>query len=127
MMAAGEKNDALKKEAVRQVSLQDIKFNKENALMAALSCIPIVGAIVFFVEKKDLFVRYFAAQYGLTLLVVPLNFVLGVIPVLGWCMIPIVNLGLFVLVVIGAMKAYKGERYDMPMVSEWALKLMSQF
>lgn len=125
-MAAGEK-EATKKEAVRQVSFEDIKFNKENALMAALSCIPVVGAIVFFVEKKDLFVRYYAAQFGLLLLVFPLTFVLGVIPVLGWCMIPLINLAVFVGVVVGALKAYKGERFDMPLVSGWALKLMSQF
>src|SRR5690554_1738714 len=124
------------KSAKRQVSLKDISFNKENALMAALSCIPIVGAIVFFVEKKDLFVRYYAAQYGLLVVAgIALSLLgafIGLIPVINVifaivaaCVSPIIGLGMFALVVVGALKAYKGERFDIPVVSEWALRLMS--
>lgn len=126
------------KEAVRQVSLNDIKFNKDNAMMAAVSCIPVVGAVVFFIEKKDLFVRYYAAQYGL-LFVAGLAFsvvsvILGMIPVinvifgiLSICLSPILIIGSFVLVIMGAMKAYKGERYDVPVLSKYALQIMSKF
>ncbi len=126
------------KEAVRQVSLNDIKFNKDNALMAAVSCIPIVGLVMFFVERKDLFVRYYAAQFAL-LFVAGLAFglvtgVLGAIPVinvivglLSLCLIPIVSLGSFVLVIVGAMKAYKGERFDVPVLSKYALEIMNRF
>ncbi len=135
---ATAKTEATPKKATRVVSVNDISFNKENALMAALSCIPIVGAVVFFVEKKDLFVRYFAAQYGLLGLVwlaitvvLPL---LSVIPVIGWiigillvCITPVLGLGTLVLVILGAMKAYKGERYDVPLLSKYALQLMSKF
>ncbi|MBI2356833.1 DUF4870 domain-containing protein [Candidatus Dojkabacteria bacterium] len=126
------------KEAVRQVSLSDIKFNKDNALMAALSCIPVVGAVVFFIEKKDYFVRYYAAQFGL-LFVVGLGLaavvaVLGMIPVInvlvgivGLCLTPVVGLGSLVLVIVGAMKAYKGERFDIPVLSKYALQMMNKF
>ncbi|KKR06097.1 MAG: hypothetical protein UT34_C0001G0137 [candidate division WS6 bacterium GW2011_GWF2_39_15] len=126
------------KDAVRQVSLNDIKFNKDNALMAALSCIPIVGAVVFFVEKKDLFVRYYAAQFGL--LVVAglglgvLMFVLGLIPVvnvimgvLSVCLMPLLSLGSLILIIVAAMKAYKGERWDVPVLSKYALQMMNKF
>ncbi len=126
------------KKAQRQVSLKDISFNKENALMAALSCIPLVGAIVFFVEKKDLFVRYYAAQYGLVLAasialgvlsafvaIIPLvNVIYGLVAA---CLSPFLGLAVLVLVIVGAMKAYKGERFDIPVLSDWALKLMSQY
>lgn len=126
------------KNAQRQVSLADIKFNKENALMAAISCIPIVGAIVFFIEKKDLFVRYFAAQYGLLFVVGlalgVLSGFIGLIPVINIlyalvavCVSPLLGLAGLILVVVGALKAYKGERFDIPVLSDWALKLMSQF
>ncbi|HVX92661.1 MAG TPA: DUF4870 domain-containing protein [Candidatus Dojkabacteria bacterium] len=119
------------KSAQRVVSLSDIKFNKDNAVLAALSCIPIVGAVVFFVEKKDLFVRYYAAQYGLLILWFPIAFVLGLIPVIGWiiglCVLPLAGLGILILVILGALKAYKGERFDIPMLSDWALKLMSMY
>ncbi|HRI05959.1 MAG TPA: DUF4870 domain-containing protein [Candidatus Dojkabacteria bacterium] len=126
------------KEAVRQVSLNDIKFNKDNAVMAAVSCIPIVGAVVFFIEKKDLFVRYYAAQYGLLfvagLALSVVAMVLSMIPVINvvfgivsLCLTPIVAIGSLVLVIMGAMKAYKGERYDVPVLSKYALEVMSKF
>lgn len=133
---AEKKATATKKEAVRQVSLDDIKFNKENATMAAVSCIPIVGAVMFFVEKKDMFVKYYAAQFALLGAV---GLVLGIItplllaiPVLGLiiglvsvCIAPVISIGSLVLMIMGAMKAYKGERFDVPVLSGWALKLMS--
>ena len=119
------------KSAQRVVSLGDIKFNKDNAVLAALSCIPIVGAVVFFVERKDLFVRYYAAQYGLLILLIPVEMVLAVIPIIGWiiglCLLPLAGLGILILVILGALKAYKGERFDVPVLSEWALKLMSMY
>ncbi len=126
------------KEAKRVVSLEDIKFNKDNAVLAAASCIPIVGVIVFFVEKKDLFVRYYAAQYGLLAVAgVALSIVLtvlGIIPVvniivglLAACLSPILGIGSLVLIVLGAVKAYKGERYDVPVLSKYALELMSKY
>lgn len=118
------------KEATRQVSLDDIKFNKDNALMAALSCIPLIGAVVFFVEKKDLFVRYYAAQFGLLLFVGVVMMILGLVPVVNLimaCLSPLIGLGLFILVVVGAMRAYKGERFDIPVLSTYALMLMNRF
>jgi uncharacterized membrane protein len=125
------------KRAQRQISLNDITFNKENALMAAVSCIPIVGAVVFFVEKKDLFVRYYAAQYGLLfvagLALGVLSGFIGLIPVINIlyalvavCISPLLGLAGFILVIMGALKAYKGERFDIPVISGWALRLMSQ-
>jgi uncharacterized membrane protein len=125
------------KNAQRQVSLSDIRFNKDNALMAAISCIPLVGAVVFFVEKKDLFVRYYAAQYGLLFVVGlalgVLSGFIGLIPVINIiyalvavCISPLLGLGGFILVIVGALRAYKGERFDIPVLSGWALRLMSQ-
>jgi uncharacterized membrane protein len=125
------------KNAQRQVSLSDITFNKDNALMAAISCIPLVGAVVFFVEKKDLFVRYYAAQYGLLFVVGlalgVLSAFIGLIPVINIiyalvavCVSPLIGLGGFILVIVGALRAYKGERFDIPVLSGWALRLMSQ-
>ncbi len=117
------------KEAKRVVSLEDIKFNKDNATMAVVACL--IGPIIFFTEKKDLFVRYYAAQYGiLTVVSILGSIVLGIIPVVNFifaCVSPILGIGLTILVVLGAVKAYKGERYDVPMISKYALELMSKY
>ena len=107
------------KEANRVVSLNDIKFNKDNALLAAVACIPGISIIIFFVEKKDLFVRYHAAQYSILCLL----YLVAWIPVIGW-ILPFVIL---VVSIVGIVKTYKGDRFDLPAVSGWALSLMNRF
>ncbi|MCK9368434.1 hypothetical protein M0R04_00430 [Candidatus Dojkabacteria bacterium] len=110
---------ATPKEAKRVVSLNDIKFNKENAILAAVACIPGIAIILFFVEKKDLFVRYHAAQYAL----LSLLYLIVWIPIIGW----ILPLLILVATIVGAIKAYKGERFDLPLASGWAISLMNRF
>jgi len=130
-MADENKTTATPKEAQRQISLEDIKFNQENAVMAAVACIPLVGIILFFVEKKDLFVRYHAAQFGILFLLgllSPIVGVLALIPIVGLfvgCIAFLLGIAAFFAVVIGVLKAYKGERFDIPVISDLALKLMN--
>ena len=113
---------AEQKTATRVISLEDIKFNEDNKAMAAVACIPLIGFILFFVEKKDLFVRYYAAQLAIAG-AVPL--VLYVIPFIGWFLLPFVYLGLFILTIYSGIQAYSGKRFDVPVVSGWALKVMN--
>jgi uncharacterized membrane protein len=118
-MAKSTTEGTTPKEAKRVVSLNDIKFTKENALLSAVACIPGIAIIVFFVEKKDLFVRFYAAQFSILSLV----FLVAWFPFLG----QILYLGMLVVAVIAAIKAYKGERWDLPAVSGWAISLMNRF
>lgn len=104
------------KKAKKVYTLEEIRFKESNRTMAIVACIPIVGLVLFFTEKDDLFVRYTGAQY--TIVSVLLAF--SELPVIGWMFSPLV----FALVVVGMIKASKGERFDIPVVSEWALKLM---
>ncbi len=120
------------KEAKLQVKLEDIKFNEENKVKAILACIPIVGLILLFVEKDDQFVRYYGAQYtivGAAGMVLPIVMgIVAIIPVIGWiiaCLSPLVGLAVLVIIVMGMIKANNGEKFQIPMVSEYALKLMA--
>ena len=113
---------AEEKSAKRVYTLDDIKFKEENKTMAIVSWISIVGIIMLFVEKKDLFVRYIGAQVailGVASLILPL------IPVIGWVVGPFIALILFVVMIVGMVKTSKGERFDIPFISDLALKLMS--
>lgn len=129
-MATDSKNTASEaKEAKRVVTLEDIKFKEENAMLAAASCIPLVGAIVFFIEKDDLFVKYYAAQFGVLFVGGLIYGALAIIPVINIiaaCLSPLVGLASFILMIVAAMKAYKGERFDIPVLSGLALKAMNQ-
>ncbi len=111
--------------AKKQVSLEDIKFNEANKTMAILSWIPIVGLIMFFVEKEDSFVRYVGAQATLLGLTMFVGSFLSVVPVVGWCVVPLLWLGMLGVIVYGMVQTSKGERFDLPVLSGWAVSLMN--
>jgi uncharacterized membrane protein len=113
---------AEEKTAKKVYTLDEIKFNEANKVMAIVACIPLVGLILLFVEKNDNFVRYMGAQFTILGAV---QLLIGFIPVIGWVIVPLVSLLMFVLVVVGMVKVSQGERFDIPMVSDWSLKLMA--
>ena len=112
---------AEEKKAKKIYSLNEIKYNENNKSMAMLSCIPIVGLVMLFVEKKDLFVRYHAAQFA----IFNIGYLIGFIPFIGWLIAPLVGVISFVAFILAIMNINKGERFDIPLLSNWALKLMS--
>ena|SRR3990167_1533559 len=101
-----------KKEEVVNVNI-DVKANKN--VIAALSYLWILSVVIFVLKKDDAFVK-FHAQQGMVLFALS---IVGVVPVIGW---PI-GLVAFVLVVIGALKAYQGEKFRIPVIADIAAKI----
>ena len=113
--------EAKKKKAEKVYTLEDIKFNEANKTIAILSCIPIVGFVLLFVEKDDKFVRYMGAQFAIA---GAISLVLSAIPIidaLGYWF----SFAVFIAMIMAMLKASKGERFDLPVISEWALRLMA--
>lgn len=115
--------EATKKSAEKIYNLEDIKFNEANKTMAIIACIPLIGLILLFTEKDDRFVRYMAAQFGILFVV---GVVIGIIPALGWLIAPLFSLAVFIFMILAIVKISKGERYDVPVVSVFALKIMGK-
>lgn len=115
---------AEEKQAKKVYTLEEIKFNETNKVMAILACIPLIGLILFFVEKEDKFVRYMGAQFTILWVV---SFIISIIPVIGWLLVIPVTILMWVVIILGMVKVFKGERFDIPGVSPWALKLMGAF
>jgi uncharacterized membrane protein len=121
--------EAKQKDAKKVYNLDDIQFNEANKTMSILACIPIVGLVLLFTEKNDKFVRYMGAQstvgaaislvFGILMVVPVLNILVALV---SW----IYNLALFVMVIVAMVKASKGERFDFPVISGLALKLMGK-
>jgi len=112
---------AEEKKAKKVVTLEEIRFNEANKTMAIIACIPLVGLILMFTEKEDQFVRYMGAQFTI---LAAIEIVLSFIPILGWMILPLVSFLVIVLIVVAMVKVSQGERFDIPMLSGWALKLM---
>jgi len=88
--------------------------SQDSKLKAAVSCIPIVGLIMYFMEKEDMRVRFYAAQ-GILIGVV--GIVLGFVPVINF----FVWLVALVVIIMVAMKAYQTEeKYKLPIIGDWA-------
>jgi uncharacterized membrane protein len=114
------------KEAKLQVKFDDIKFNEDGKIKAILALIfPIIGLIFLFVEKDDLFVRYYSAvAVGIGLAVFVLSIVIGIIPIIG-CLTPFLWLGYLIFAVMAIIKANNGEKWEIPTVTNYAVKLMN--
>jgi len=104
--------------AKKTVTMDDVKFNEANKTKAILACFGFIGLIMLLIEKDDQFVRYMGAQFTI---LAAICMVLGFIPFLNI----VIYLGEFVLVIIGAIKASKGERFELPLIKDWALKLIN--
>jgi uncharacterized membrane protein len=90
----------------------------------ALAYVTIIPAIVFLLVEpynKNSFVRFHAWQcifLGVTAIVIQI--VLGIIPVLGWIILPFASLGILIVWIMTALKALKGERYQLPIIGKYA-------
>lgn len=86
----------------------------------------IVAYILFFVPmlaaKESRFAMYHANQ-GLTLFLAALgvNIVLGIIPILGWMLLPFANLAIFILAVLGVVNAAQGQIKQLPIIGKYTL------
>lgn len=83
--------------------------------------IAVIAYIIFFlpliVAKQSRFAMYHANQ-GLVLLLLGIacNIVLGLIPVIGWILLPIANLATLVLAIIGIIQAANGQVKPLPVI-----------
>jgi uncharacterized membrane protein len=90
---------------------------------SALAYIPIVGLIFLFVEpyNRNRTVRFHCFQilfFCLACIVV--NFPLGLIPLLGLVIVPLLLLGEFVVWLIMVLKAYQGAKFKLPFIGDLA-------
>ena len=101
---------------------QQIEEGKVCALLAYL----LVGIIWYFADekmKKNNFAKYHTKQ-ALVLLVVGVvgSLVLGIVPVLGWFILPFFTLATIILAVLGIINAANGAQKELPIIGQFANK-----
>ena len=84
-------------------------ITQEQKNWAVLSYLWIFSLVALAVRKNDSYVRFHANQGALLFVI---SFI-GLIPVLGW----FVSLIVVVLAVIGIIKAYEGEKWELPFLA----------
>lgn len=87
----------------------------------------ITGIIFFALEKESKFVKFHAMQsILLSALIFVTSFVLGLVPIIGWIILLILPLVVFLLWVLLMVKAYKYEYFKLPVLGDLAEKYSNQ-
>jgi uncharacterized membrane protein len=90
----------------------------------ALAYVTIIPAIIFLVVEpynKNSFVRFHSWQcIFLCIAGVAIHIALGLIPVIGWILLPFASLGILIVAIIALLKALKGQRYQLPIIGKLA-------
>jgi len=97
----------------------------ESNIAAALAYLPILAIVWLLVEpySKDRFIKFHSIQsIALAVVCIGLSIVLLIIPIIGWILLPFVELGIFVAAVICAVKAFQKEKFKLPVIGDFAEK-----
>jgi uncharacterized membrane protein len=89
-----------------------------------LAYVTIIPAIIFLVVapyNQKPFIRFHAWQsIFLCIAAVAIHFILLVIPIIGWILSIPVGLGIIVVWVICLVKAFGGQRFELPLIGKFA-------
>ena len=80
-----------------------------------------ISGIAFLLLEDDPFVRFHAMQ---SLLVFGLLTIIRLVPIIGWILSPILMLVTLFLGLFLIIKAYQGEKFALPVIGQWAQKLL---
>ena len=92
--------------------------DKTVAILSYITLLGFIAAIVIHSSKKTALGAYHLRQtLGLFLTIMAFcvgQFILLIIPILGWIAVPVIWLGLFVMLIMGLVSAIKGEMKPLP-------------
>lgn len=88
------------------------RITKDDKIWAALSYVWIISIVALAARKNNGFVRFHASQGAFLFLISLASF----IPLFG----QLVGLIAFILAVVGIIKAYRGEKWPLPLVASAA-------
>jgi uncharacterized membrane protein len=97
----------------------------QNNLAGALAYLWIVAIIFLLIEpyNQNKFVRFHSFQaLFLGLVSIAGHIVLGMVPVLGWVILPFFSLAIFVVAIICAVKAFQNQEFKLPVLGDLAAK-----
>lgn len=96
-------------------TFEDIEKNKTIAGLAyLLFFLPLI------VCPESKYARFHANQ-GLLLLILGIagNVILGIIPVIGWMLLPVFGAGLLVLCIMGLVNGFRGKAKRLPLIGKF--------
>ena len=97
--------------------------DKTAGMLAYITIIPAIIFLVMEPYNKNKFVRFHAFQcIFISLAAIAAEVVLGIIPVIGWILLPFVGLATLIAAVICLLKANQGQKFKLPLIGDFAEK-----
>lgn len=95
-----------------------VEDGKTIAIIAYITVIGLVIALVMNQEKKNSFARFHIRQSLGIMLTGLVTSVLSWIPILGWILAPLIFIFLFILWIMGLMNAVSGREKTVPLLGD---------
>ena len=96
---------------------------EENKLIAAIGYIGILCLIPLLLKPKSQFAKFHGKQGLILVIGEVINMFIGIVPVIGWLLAIIGSIALIILSLLGILKAFNGEYWEMPYLGEYAKKI----
>jgi len=94
-----------------------------NAAAALSYVLGFITGLYFYLTYKDKYVQFHAMQsIILSIGFILVYYILGYIPFLGYMLFPLLNLAYLIVAIIMIIKAYKGEKFKLPGIGDFAEK-----
>ncbi len=98
-------------------------YTLNERLIAAVGYLGVLFLIPLFFKRESQFAQFHGKQ-GLVLFVAwAIISLIAIIPVLGWIIWLVGNIVLVVLMIVGILKAYIGELWEMPYLGKYAKRV----
>jgi len=95
----------------------------QNTAAALSYVLGFITGLFFFLTSKNKYVRFHAMQsIAISVVLTVISYVLGYLPYLGAMLSPLVGLASLILWIVMIIKAYKGEKYKLPYIGDFAEK-----
>ncbi len=83
----------------------------------------ITGLIFVLIEKENSFVRFHAWQsIGVSVAITVIYFILSLIPLIGWILMPVLGIASIILWIFCMYKAFQGQMFKLPFIGDFAEK-----
>jgi len=96
---------------------------EENKALAAIGYLWILFLVPLLTKKDSPFAQFHAKQGMILFILWIAVWLVGWVPILGWMIGFLGSILLLVLSIVGFLKAIQGERWEMPVLGEYAKKL----
>ncbi len=100
---------------------------EKNRQKAALAYLLIPALYFLFNKEEDLFVKFHSQQAVVfTIASFVVSVILGFIPIIGWALSPLWGLTCFAMWLFLMLKAYQGEEYKIPWLTDFVLEMLAK-